>query len=127
MDFDGNTAFPSSIIIFRAGMNEYDLSCGESKLEIDHIRWIINSYMRKKRVNRNFPRLTYLGYNRAHNIRLSLADNVKEAALQLKSDTDIEGVVMNCPAGTVVDQEIVNPNSFLFISHETFTVSVHFY
>uniref|UniRef100_A0A914RB61 Piwi domain-containing protein n=1 Tax=Panagrolaimus davidi TaxID=227884 RepID=A0A914RB61_9BILA len=104
--------FPTKILVFRAGMNEYDLTKGEGLLEISHIENVIRQYMDEYELRRK-PLITYIGYHRSHGVKFYDL-TMKTRIPPLKSDTDLEGVKLNVPPGTVIDSEITNPNCFYF-------------
>ena len=123
-DGKGNPAFPKNILLFRAGMSEYDIHKGEAILEIEHISTVINDYMESRQLQCPVPKLTYIGYHRSHNVRFF---DLSKRSRSLRTDYDLEGCKLNCEPGTVIDDEINNPNSFYFISHETFMVCLCMY
>uniref|UniRef100_A0A914P7M2 Piwi domain-containing protein n=1 Tax=Panagrolaimus davidi TaxID=227884 RepID=A0A914P7M2_9BILA len=109
--------FPRKIVIFRAGMNDYELTKGEGFLERSHIKSVIDQYMFEKRLQQK-PLITYIGYNRSNGVRFYVK-NMESRVRALTSNTDPEGAKLNVPPGTVIDNEITNPNCFYFISHKT--------
>jgi hypothetical protein len=110
-DSKGKSIFPRNFMIFRAGMNEYEITSkrGEGTSEFEHITKIINESIKRKRLNIT-PKLSYIGYNRSHNFRGYIETNEKNGA---------ENSMKNCPVGTVIDSTVTNKNCFYLFSHET--------
>uniref|UniRef100_A0A7E4ULD1 Piwi domain-containing protein n=1 Tax=Panagrellus redivivus TaxID=6233 RepID=A0A7E4ULD1_PANRE len=103
---------PQRVFILRAGMDEFNISKGESLSECMEIGGIFRHWFDQNCPNVSPPPVTYLGYNRAHNVRFM--NNVGARDVRGSDPPDL-----NVPRGTVIDHQITHPNTFYLVTHET--------
>lgn len=130
--FEGKA--PTRLLIYRAGMNMYDLSHGEAISECNKIRDGLNELYNDHIID-TIPKIAYIGYNRANNIRFMRTDEPKpdeeldDSDLEELSKAEIEErekTKYNVPIGTVIDTQIVDENSFYLITHCAVVVSISY-
>uniref|UniRef100_A0AC34Q5F9 Piwi domain-containing protein n=1 Tax=Panagrolaimus sp. JU765 TaxID=591449 RepID=A0AC34Q5F9_9BILA len=102
---------PKNVIVYRAGMNEYDIgsSRGEAVLELGQIKEVLQN------MGGDIPKVAYIGYHRAHNIRFMRTEF--DPDYQNPDGNQDDELKWNLPVGTVIDQKIVNPNCFFLVTH----------
>uniref|UniRef100_A0A7E4VMN6 Piwi domain-containing protein n=1 Tax=Panagrellus redivivus TaxID=6233 RepID=A0A7E4VMN6_PANRE len=110
---------PERIYIYRAGMDEYNLKQGEAWDELIEIREKVENFWAVRDRRTPVPKITYIGYNRAHNVRfMRLEEPTKMIENEYRRD---EGMKWNVPRGTVIDHTITPENAFFLNSHAVHT------
>uniref|UniRef100_A0A7E4V7A5 Piwi domain-containing protein n=1 Tax=Panagrellus redivivus TaxID=6233 RepID=A0A7E4V7A5_PANRE len=108
--------FPERVFILRAGMDEHNLAKGEAMSEIYEIEVVMENYCYS--IGKPRPKITYIGYNRAHNIRFMRDDDILTLPVDPEYRND-DGLRYNVPRGTVVDHQITHRSTFYMVTHTT--------